>query len=365
MTSNFLLKISVKKTEFLDALTKTQFAVETKSAQPILQNVKIESLPSQKLRLTAFDGTLLIQTEIPAIIEKEGATTLPLKRILNLTKELQQESLTIQTDSKNISSIESGTCFFKIHGISAVEFPEGNEPESTHQFEVENLKSAIKLTQYASAADESAHAHISGLLFSFEPEKLTLVGTDRKRLAIASLPGKFDTVKANLPSRCIQAINKLAGDEKTIVDIKRTCIKFKVGETTILSKLIAADFPNYEILLPKTEAPIEIVLSRTQFLSAISRVSVLSEKTQFVKLTAEDTTLTIETSDPLMGEASETITLDAPSNIKIAFHPEYLMAPLKTLNTEKVHVKLTDNTSACIIESPDRTFRYILMPMHL
>src|SRR5204863_1342714 len=123
-----------------------------------------------------------------AEVEKEGATTLPARRLFNIIRELPSSEVSIEVDGKNAASIRSGQSFFKILGLPEEEFPplpkfEGAKVVTIRQ---KDLRDGLRKTSYAISTDETRYV-LNGLLFSFKENKLTLVATDGRRLATVDI----------------------------------------------------------------------------------------------------------------------------------------------------------------------------------
>ena len=116
------MKFTISKQSFLDALQQVQHVVSNRTTLPILSNVLIEAHGSE-LKLTTTDLDVGVSGTVMADVEKEGATTLPAKRLVSIIRELPAENVEISVDSKNYASIKSGPSFFKIIGLGEDEFP--------------------------------------------------------------------------------------------------------------------------------------------------------------------------------------------------------------------------------------------------
>jgi DNA polymerase III sliding clamp (beta) subunit (PCNA family) len=79
----------VTKSALLDELTTTQGVVERKTTIPILSNLLVEAKGST-LTITATDLELSVRTSCEAKIKKEGAGTIPAKKLLELVRLLPE-----------------------------------------------------------------------------------------------------------------------------------------------------------------------------------------------------------------------------------------------------------------------------------
>jgi DNA polymerase-3 subunit beta len=73
----------------------------------------------------------------------------------------------------------------------------------------------------------------------------------------------------------------------------------------------------------------------------------------------------VEANAPDVGEAHEEMPLTYKgAEITIAFNPEFLMAPLRNLLSDEIHLHLIDEISPGVIRSGSN-FLYVLMPMRV
>src|SRR5438132_14132694 len=84
------MEFSVSKSALLNELSTTQGVVERKTTIPILSNLLVEAKGSQ-LNITATDLELSIRTSCDAKVKKEGAGTIPAKKLLDLVRLRSEE----------------------------------------------------------------------------------------------------------------------------------------------------------------------------------------------------------------------------------------------------------------------------------
>ena len=178
------MKFSVTKEKLLEALQQVQNVVSTRTTLPILSNVLLQANETE-LYLTTTDLDVGVRGTCEAHVEKAGATTLPARRVFNIIRELPSSEIQIDVDGKNAASIRSGQSFFKILGLPEDEFPplpkfEGAKVVTMRQ---KDLRDGLRKTSYAISTDETRYV-LNGVLFSFKDNKLTLVATDGRRLAM-------------------------------------------------------------------------------------------------------------------------------------------------------------------------------------
>ena len=363
------MKLSVSKEKLLQGLQTVQNVVSTRTTLPILSNVLLEAADGQ-LRLTTTDLDVGIRGGIEAAIEKPGAATLPARRLFTIVRELPSAEILLEVDSKSVASIRCGPSFFKILGLPQEEFPPlpSFEGAKTFTLRQKDLKDGLRKTAYAISTDETRYV-LNGILFSFKDNKLTLVATDGRRLALVDIELEFPRsheLDLILPTKAVTELARLVSEEGDVkMSVSENQVAFEVGGTLLVSKLIEGNYPNYRQVIPP-EAKERITLERESFLNTVHRVSLLSsEKSNSVKLVFSKNNIDIIANTPEVGEARESLPVAYKGReFSVAFNPEFLMAPLRNLPNEEVFLDLIDEMSPGVIkvQSP---FLYVLMPMRI
>ena len=89
------MEFSVKKFDLLRELELTQGVVERKTTIPILSNLLFEA-KGNGLSITATDLELSIRTSCDARVKKEGAGTIPAKKLYDIVRLLPEVGNQIQ-----------------------------------------------------------------------------------------------------------------------------------------------------------------------------------------------------------------------------------------------------------------------------
>ncbi|MDP0490020.1 MAG: DNA polymerase III subunit beta [Verrucomicrobiota bacterium JB023] len=363
------MKFRIAKEAFLDGLQQVQHVVSTRTTLPILSNVLIEASDG-KLKLTTTDLDVGVSGSVEAEVSKEGATTLPVKRLVSIIRELPSAEVEVSIDAKNVAKITSGPSFFKIIGLPSDEFPPLPDFDDGKSYKIPQaiLKEGLKKTSYAISTDETRYV-LNGIFISFKEGKMTLVATDGRRLAMVENELEFPAsheVEIIVPTKAVQEVARLVGLEGEITaNLKGNQIAFEVGESLIVSKLIEGNYPNYRQVIPG-EMRERLTLSRESFFETVRRVSLLSsEKSNSVKLVFGPDNLDVTANSPDIGEAQESMAVQySGPEFAIAFNPEFLMAPLRNLEEDEIHLDLIDEMSPGVLRSSDN-FLYVLMPMRV
>jgi DNA polymerase-3 subunit beta len=363
------MKFSVSKEKLLEGLQTVQNVVSTRTTLPILSNVLLQAEGSE-LKLTTTDLDVGVRGSVEASVDKPGSTTLPARRLFTIVRELPSSEITFEIDSKNVATIRSGPSFFKILGLPEEEFPPLPKFENAKAFTIrqKDLKDGLKKTAYAISTDETRYV-LNGILFTFKDNKLTLVATDGRRLALVDIELEFPRsheVDVIVPSKAVTELGRLLKDDGDVkLTVGENQISFEINGTLLVSKLIEGNYPNYRQVIP-AETKERITLERELFLNTVHRVSLLaSEKSNSVKLVFSKNNIDIMANTPDVGEAKESMAVQYKGKeFSIAFNPEFLMAPLRNLSNDEVFLDLTDEMSPGVIKI-QTPFLYVLMPMRI
>lgn len=363
------MKFTISKLSFLDALQQVQHVVSSRTTLPILSNVLIEAKGNQ-LTLTTTDLDVGVSGTVMADVEKEGATTLPAKRLVAIIRELPAENVEISVDSKNHASIKSGPSFFKIIGLGEDEFPPLPKFEDAKEFKMpqEVLLDSLKKTSYAISTDETRYV-LNGIFTSFKDGKITLVATDGRRLAMVEndleFPASHET-DVIIPSKAVNELQRLLSTKgEVVIRLSDSQIAFDINGNFLVSKLIEGNYPNYRQVIPNNTLE-RIQVNRESFLETVRRVSLIaSDKSNSVKLTFGANSIDVMANTQDVGEATERVDVTySGAEFAIAFNPEFLMAPLKSLDADEIYLDLIDEMSPGVIRI-EGSFLYVIMPMRV
>ncbi|PYK80375.1 MAG: DNA polymerase III subunit beta [Verrucomicrobia bacterium] len=363
------MKFSATKEKILEGLQQVQNVVSTRTTLPILSNVLLQAKEGT-VNLTTTDLDVGVRGGFEANVDKAGATTLPARRLFTIIRELPSSEISVEVDGKNAASIRSGQSFFKILGLPEEEFPPLPKFENAKVVTMrqKDLRDGLRKTAYAISTDETRYV-LNGVLFSYKENKLTLVATDGRRLAMVDLELEFPrSHEADIivPTKAVTELARLLTDDGDVkISVGTGQIAFDLNSTLLVSKLIEGNYPNYKQVIP-SEAKERITLERETFLNSLRRVSLLaSDKSNSIKLSFSKNNIEITANTPEVGEARESLPVVYKGrDFSIAFNPEFLMAPLRNLADDEIFFDLIDEMSPGVlkIQTP---FLYVLMPMRV
>ena len=361
------MKFSIAKDVFLDGLNQVVSVVSSRTTLPILSNVLMQTENGQ-VRFTATDLDVCITGVVPANILREGAVTLPAKKLLSIIRELPAAEVQVDVNTKNQASVECSRSQFKLNGLPADEFPNLPSFEDAVEFTVEQniLREGIRRTEYAISTDTTRYV-LNGISMSFKDDKMTLVATDGRRLAMVENELDFpesQQTESILPTKAVGELRRLLNDVGEVkIRFTHNQAAFEINDTLLISKLIDGNYPNFRQVIP-SDYKERIELPCSELLETVRRVSLLSaDKSNNVKLTFSTDELEVTSLAEGIGEAHECLTIDYKGRqMSISFNPDFLMAPLKTMSEDTISLYLIDEMSPGVLRSGGE-FLYVLMPM--
>jgi DNA polymerase-3 subunit beta len=368
------MNLTITKEQISNGLQSVQNVVTTRTTLPILSNVLLKA-DGNRLEMTATDLDVTITCSVEASVKKPGATTMPVKKLFGIVRELTNPEIELETDEKNVTSLRSGSSFFKIRGLGAEEFPPPPKFKEDKKIVLpqEKIRGMLRKTSFAISTDESRYV-LNGIFMTLKEHKLTMVATDGRRLALVD--EEVDVSEKSqgefiVPAKAVNELNRLL-QEKGEVEIRYTdnqaafSLKDDKGfSVLIVTKLIEGSYPNYRQVIPG-ETKERIALAREEFMHALRRAEIMtSEKQNSVKLNFTKNNLAITANSPDVGEARETLAINYKGKeMAIAFNPAYVIDPLNALTTDEVFLELIDELSPGVLKI-NGPFLYVVMPMRL
>lgn len=368
------MKFTIDKGNFLKVLQRIQGIVEKRNTMPILANVLIEA-SGGKINITATDLEVFIKDSSAAKISEEGSITVNARKIFEIVKELPDNTIDVSTGKDDKFTVKAGKAKFNIMGLPSKEFPVFPSIDETKLETVENqnLKEMIDKTSFAVSTDETRY-NINGFLLEKEDSSIRMVATDGHRLAfiekkdLKGLPaGQKEGVL--LPRKGVMEMRKLLEEKEGgfFLGITQKSAVMKKDDTLISVRLLEGEFPDYKKVIPKDNDK-EVIADKSNLLSSLKRVSILSsDKIKGVKFSFSNSNLTVSSSSPDIGEATEEIDIEyGGGDIEIAFNARYFIDMLESTEEEKVRIVLKDSLSPGVIRPlGTEDYTYIIMPMRL
>lgn len=374
------MRIRIARDELLTGLQRVQGVVEKRNTMPILSNILLEA-KQEGVEVTATDLEIMMRGLYKASVEEPGAVTLSARKLYEILKELRDGEVEIAVAENNWTTIQAGKSQFRIVGLPSSDYPAlpAIEREGLTPLEGAGLLDLIRKTLFA-VGDNDARYILNGLLITLASGDgkmtLRLVGTDGHRLAVAeqevtgvSKKDQPREIKAIIPKKAAHEMRRLLeeSDGEPLIGFTKNLMIFRKSGLLLTSRLMEGTYPNYQQVLPK-DSQKQATAAKAELEGAIRRVAVLSrDKSSAVKVTFGPNTITLFSSNPDYGEATEEVSARYGGEpLTTGFNARYMLDVLGVIDAESVSIQMESALSPCLIREPDNPgFRCVVMPVKI
>ncbi|HKW86265.1 MAG TPA: DNA polymerase III subunit beta [Nitrospiraceae bacterium] len=374
------MKLRIARDELLTGLQRVQGVVEKRNTMPILSNILLEA-KSDGVDIIATDLELGMRGLYKATVKEPGSITLSARKLYEILKELPNGEIELTVGANNWATIQSGKSQFKVVGLPSTEYPAlpAIEREGLTPVAGAGLANLIRKTLFA-VGDNDARYILNGLLITLnvsdKKTTLRLVGTDGHRLAVAdqetSQPAGKEgpkEIKAIIPKKAALEMRHLLeeGDGEPLIGFTKNLMIFRKSGLLLTSRLMEGTYPNYQQVIPKDkEQDKRVTVSKPELEGALRRVAVLSrDKTNAVKVTFASGKITLFSSNPDFGEATEELPAQYKGeSLTTGFNARYLLDVLGIVDGESVTMQMDAPLSPCLVREPGNNgFTCVVMPV--
>ena len=256
--------------------------------------------------------------------------------------------------------------------LAAADFPlvEKIDASSRLKLSQKEVGRLLDKTQF-SMAQQDVRYYLNGLLLETSKRRLRAVATDGHRLAMCDIQLENQDVTACqviIPRKGVMELHRLLGSGQDIeLAIGSNHVRADLDGIRFTSKLIDGRFPDYERVIPSSEAS-TMKADRETLRSALQRAAILSnEKYRGVRLELSKGTLKVQANNPDQEEARDEIEVEySGANIEIGFNVTYLLDALSAVDGAGVEIDFVNSDSSCLIRSDKSSHaKYVVMPMRL
>ncbi|MBU1878023.1 MAG: DNA polymerase III subunit beta [Chloroflexi bacterium] len=357
-------------------------AVAAHSVLPILTHVRIAT-DGGRLKLSATNLEVAVQTWVNAQVEAEGAVTAPARLLSEFVSSLPPERVDLHLDAATRTlQVQCGRYIANIKGLDAQDFPliptiDGAAIPVT----APTLRALIDAVAFAAATDERRPV-LAGVHTTLADGRLTMAAADGYRVAERAMPVDTNgsTVRAIIPARALKELARLLadGEEPIQMTVAANQVVFRQGATELVSRLIEGVFPNYRPLIP-TASDLEIRCPAAELLRAV-RVAALfarDDAANVVRLDLLERTTPEGGSAPVLQVSAAAHRGDNASDVDVtvtgacpepytAFNARYLIQVLGAAGDAQIVLGLTTPTAVGRFTlADDAGLVHVIMPMHI
>jgi len=374
------MKISCKQENLAKGLSIVGRAVSPRSTLPVLGNVLL-AVDNGRLKLSATNLEIVITCWIGANVQESGATTVPARTFSELINALPAGDvhLTLNKTTETLH-VSCEKVQANVKGISADEFPVIPEPDQENRVRMEPavLKRVISQVAFAAATDDSRPS-LTGVLTSFEGNRVMMAATDGFRLSVRSahIAGYIEKpFSVIIPARALNEVARILSDDLEAVYISmpagRNQIIFDMDNALLVSQLIDGKFPDYQPIIPPRHNT-RTVLNTAEFAKACRTADI------FARESSNTARISVEPGDGLSAayatvaanskETGDNVAqVDASVEgmpIEIAFNVKFMSDALSVIETPQVALETTNANEPGVLKPVgDNDFVHIIMPMN-
>jgi DNA polymerase-3 subunit beta len=359
-----------------DAALTVSKACSNKTLNPILECIKIDAQSDGHVVVTANSIELCIEYTTEITVYEIGTIALPSKIFGEIVRRLPEGEVKITTDEKNyITDIECEQSKFNIQGMGAEEFPDVPIVDEEYRTKIsqKELKQIIRKVFPFISVIETRKPVLTGALFDFKGDKLSVVGTDSHRLAVINVPIEMNTLpkKFVVPGSTLAKVNQLLSDEDDLtVDIivSDKNILFDFGSFQVYSRLLDGEFLKYEVILSASNS-IKVVAEKQKIVNSLERANLiinddLSSKTENkmpVRLNISYNKIEISCKT-VKGYVNDTVEVQQDGgDLLIGLNCRFMLDALNACDDENVIMEFSAPTSGCFIRPEDGSDKYTFM----
>ena len=375
------MRIQVDRDVLAEAVAWTARALPARPTVPVLAGMRLHA--GDELTLSSFDYDVSAQARIPVAAEEEGTALVSGRLLAEISRSLPSRPVQISSDGSR-AVLSCGSATFTLLTMPEDEYPALPEmPPAAGSVGSDAFASAVSQSATAAGRDDTLPA-LTGVRIEIEGDAITLISTDRYRLAVRELrwtPARPDLSAAVLvPARALaETARSLTSGAEVSIALALPgdpgsggdgMIGFEGAGRRTTTRLLGGEFPRYQALLP-THVTSVAELSTGQLAEAVKRVALVAERNTAVRLafTAGQVVLEAGTGD----EAQAVETVEASfegDDLSIAFNPQYLLDGLAAIDSDTARISFTESGKPALITGkpePDGQpdYRYLLMPIRL
>jgi DNA polymerase-3 subunit beta len=390
------VKIGVERDALADAVAWTARALPARPAVPVLAGMRLAA--GERLSLSSFDYDVSARASIEVTTEEEGTILVSGRLLAEITRSLPARPVQIAADGTR-ATLTCGSATFTLLTMPVEDYPTLPEmPPAAGSIGSDAFASAVNQSATAASRDDTLPG-LTGVRIEIDGETLTLVSTDRYRLAVRELrwnptrPGLsasvlvparalIDTARSLTSGAEVQIALALPGDEAG--QGGDGMIGFEGGGRRTTTRLLGGEFPPYQSLLPASAAAIG-ELATAPFSEAVKRVALVAERNTALRLSFAPGQAVLEAGTGDEAQAVEVLEASyefsgegehaadggfGPDGLEVAFNPQYLLDGLAAIDSDTARLSFTKPGKAVLITGkpgPDgqTDYRYLLMPIRL
>ncbi len=372
-----MLKIKVERTIFLKAVQIVEKAVSENKIRPVISGIYMEA-KGKMIFLRGTDLELTINSLVDGEIEEEGSVVFAYQLVAEYLKEIKDDIITMRVEDGKMV-IESKNSFSEFVIYDAEDYPTIKGIEEGIEFYL-GKASFVNLMEKAriAAAPTPENLAVNCVRVEIEDKKIKMIASDTYRMMyceeeLASESTTDKTMKISVPLKTVDSIIKiLKGIDGEMVNLRYegNQIFLRIGEVSILSRVIDLPFPDYKNILNNTNYTKTILLNNKDLYAVLKRVLIFVRSNSEAKNSAIfnfiGNKLYIKGVSENAKINEETDTLKDGEDLKISLNVKFLLDYAQIIEEDNLSIKMSSSSGAVFLkgEKFDNTV-YLTMPLAL
>lgn len=365
------MKATATRKDLSDALSIASSASSQRSSHPVLQSIRIVA-DTDSVNLTGCDGEMWASATAAANVESQGGVCVQQKLLSDIVAVLPEDQIELSLEG-TVVFIRSGQSEWKLLALPADEFPPIPEvaAESELTLKMGEFRTAVDSVSFA-VSDDMSRAYLTGVLFKYDGDVLTMVATDTHRLAVNRMhrEGIGSPLSVIVPEKALKTIKQmpLAEDEGVTVRFDSSRLAVDCGSARMVAQLLTGQYPNWERVVP-SEFTRMWTVDRVELYENVRRAMIMAkDNANRVRFSGQGDRVVISARSDERGEAKEEVpVISKNGEVEIAFNGRYIMEALQSLPTDGVVAEMTEPARPAVIRPVDGgEDRFcVVMPMAL
>jgi len=363
------MKVTCDREKLREGLGIVNGVVPTKSAKPILENVYLVAT-DQALELVGSDQEVSVRYRIDEVeVHDPGPALVPARVAFDFVRDLSGETITLDTSSGTRCVLTSGTdrCELVLADHEEYSLPPRFDDADSISIQGGNFTRLVGRTAFAAAREPGRYA-MHGVLVVLADDRLTMIGTDGRRLSKASVPVDTNSGPARqaiVPTKGVQLFCKVIQDplDQIRFVFRDNMVGMRSRKAETFARLIDGEFPRYEAVIPTEcnhvlEADPELLGRKLRLVANVS-----GDEQRAVRLRVRAGELELYGRSSGRGNATANLEIDYKGeDTEIAFNPDFVLEGLKNGDNDRVRLEFESRTSpGKFILGEDHI--YIVMPI--
>ena len=383
------MKFTCTKTHLVRGLVIAEKVSGRNISLPILENILLKTESPNKLNIMSTDLELGISVWIPAKIEEEGESTLPIKIASSLIQNLPEGNIEGRTQKETLI-IKAGQITSKINGEEASLFPRfpSIKKENPITLPVKEFTASLSAVS-GSASFQETKPELMGVFISFSPQEIVFAATDTFRLAEYKITpatsgssepffssGSFNII---LPLKTTQEIIRIFQQEESktplICYINEGQILFtytpkvdsNIPEVHIVSRVIEGEYPDYHQIIPKSSTT-SVVINKQDFQKALKSSGLFTNRLREVSIDIfpSEKKCVVKTYNQDKGEYVATLACEGEGeDVSVVMNHQYIVDGISNITEGDVRIRLEGSLKPVLISSSSNKepYLYVVMPI--